>query len=109
MDLHRYLREHNRDRLNDSQLLTFANHVAGQLSCALTYLESLHIVHRDLAARNCLITSNLTVKLNDRAMSNPVYADDYVLVSINDHIQTRRSIRWCAWETICQVENENIR
>jgi serine/threonine protein kinase len=73
-----------------------------QISSALNYLESLHIYHRDIAARNCLVTLDLTIKLSDLAMCNEIYTDDYVLVSVSD-IQTRRPIRWCAWETICLV------
>ena len=36
-------------------------------------------------------------------MCNEVYADDYAFVTIGNNIQTRRPIRWCAWETICLV------
>jgi len=72
-----------------------------QISSALSYLESLHIYHRDIAARNCLVTFDLTIKLHDLAMCNEIYTDDYVLVNVGNDIQSRRPIRWCAWETIC--------
>jgi len=74
-----------------------------QISSALAYLESLHIYHRDIAARNCLVSLDLTIKLHDLAMCNEIYTDDYVLVTVGNDIQTRRPIRWCAWETICLV------
>lgn len=74
-----------------------------QISSAMSYLESLRIYHRDLAARNCLVTLDLTIKLQDLAMCNETYADDYVLVSVGNDVKTRRPIRWCSWETICLV------
>jgi serine/threonine protein kinase len=78
-----------------------------QISSALAYLESLHIYHRDVAARNCLVTLDLSIKLHDLAMCTETYTDDYVLVSVGNDIKTRRSIRWCAWETICLVRNDD--
>jgi serine/threonine protein kinase len=78
-----------------------------QISSALAYLESLRIHHRDIAARNCLISPHRQIKLQDLAMSNETYADDYVLITLENEIQTRRPIRWCAWETICLVRQRN--
>jgi serine/threonine protein kinase len=88
--------------MGDSLYAT-AIYFGSQISSALTYLESLHIYHRDIAARNCLVTLDLTIKLHDLAMCNEIYTDDYVVVTVGNDIQTRRPIRWCAWETICLV------
>jgi ketosteroid isomerase-like protein len=41
-------------------------------------------------------------------MGNEMYADDYVLITVANNIQTRRPIRWCAWETICLVREERM-
>ena len=106
MDLHQYLQHYKcqqqpRETLLYSTVLFFA----GQICSALAYLESLEISHRDIAARNCLISSNLHLKLQDLAMCNEIYADDYVLLTTDNQIQTRRPIRWCAWETICMVSD----
>ena len=88
--------------MNDSVYATTA-FFGAQISSALAYLESLHIYHRDVAARNCLVTLDLTIKLQDLAMCNEIYTDDYVLVPVGNDIQTRRPVRWSAWETICLV------
>lgn len=103
MDLYQYLQYYKHEQINQENFLSTVRFFARQISSALAYLESLHIYHRDLAARNCLISSNLHIKLQDLAMSNEIYADDYVPVTINGCIQTRRPIRWCGWETICLV------
>ncbi|UJR14931.1 hypothetical protein I4U23_001913 [Adineta vaga] len=103
MDLYQYLQHHKNEQPDESTLYTTTVFFATQISSALAYLESLHICHRDIAARNCLVSLNLNVKLYDLAMCNEMYADDYVLVSSvgSENKQTRRPIRWCAWETIC--------
>ena len=99
VDLYQYLHHQHAKPLLHSTVLFFAR----QISSALAYLESLQISHRDLAARNCLISSNLHLKLQDLAMCNELYADDYAFITLENQIQTRRPIRWCAWETICLV------
>jgi serine/threonine protein kinase len=103
MDLYQYLQYYNQEAAPGDTLGTLALHLASQLSSALAYLESLHISHRDVAARNCCVGLDLTVKLHDLAMSNETYADDYALVTLEDGTRTRRPVRWCAWESICQV------
>lgn len=101
IDLYQYLQRYQQPR----EILPYSTvlFVTSQICSALAYLESLNIVHRDIAARNCLISSNLHIKLQDLAMCNEIYADDYVLLTTEDQLQTRRPIRWCAWETICLV------
>jgi len=106
MDLYQYLQHYKHEQSIGNTLYTTTLFFATQISSALAYLESLHIYHRDIAARNCLISFDLTIKLHDLAMSNEIYADDYVLITVGNDIQTRRSIRWCAWETICLVREE---
>ncbi|CAF0736080.1 unnamed protein product [Adineta steineri] len=101
IDLYQYLQHYKQEQQMNDTLYATAIFFGSQISSALSYLESLHIYHRDIAARNCLVTLDLTIKLHDLAMCNEIYTDDYVLISINDDIQTRRPIRWCAWETIC--------
>lgn len=103
MDLYQYLQDHQEEQPKESVLYSTTLYFAAQISSALAYLESLHICHRDIAARNCLVSADLTVKLHDLAMCNEMYADDYALVIVGNNIQTRRPIRWCAWETICLV------
>jgi serine/threonine protein kinase len=102
MDLYQYLQQSRQEQPLYSTVFFFGS----QICSALVYLESLHIYHRDIAARNCLISSNLNIKLQDLAMCNEIYADDYVLITIENEIQTRRSIRWCAWETVCLVREK---
>ena len=98
IDLYQYLKQKKIDENNYySIILIFSR----QISSALAYLESLQIYHRDIAARNCLITKNLNIKLQDLAICNEMYANDYVLITIDNNKQTRRPIRWCSWETIC--------
>ena len=101
MDLYQFLQYYKYENF-----LSTVRLFAQQISSALTYLEALHIYHRDLATRNCLISSNLHIKLQDLALANEIYADDYVLVTFDGNIQTRRPIRWSAWETICLVKFE---
>ncbi|CAF1184951.1 unnamed protein product [Rotaria sp. Silwood1] len=101
VDLYQYLQNYKQEQPIKTILYTTTVFFATQISSALTYLESLHIYHRDLAARNCLVSIDLNIKLHDLAMCNEIYADDYVLVTVGNDIQTRRPIRWCAWETIC--------
>jgi len=104
MDLYQYFQHSKHEQIIENTLYTTILFFSIQISSALTYLESLNIYHRDIAARNCLISHNLNIKLQDLAMSNEIYADDYVLITIDNDIQTRRPIRWCAWETICLVK-----
>ena len=103
MDLYQYLQHYKQEKLMEHILYTTILFFATQISSALAYLESLHIYHRDVAARNCLVSFDLNIKLQDLAMCHEMYADDYVLVTVGNGIQTRRPIRWCAWETICLV------
>jgi len=106
MDLYQYLQHYKQEQPRENILYTTVLFFSIQISSALAYLESLHIYHRDIATRNCLISSNLNIKLQDLAMCNEIYADDYVLITLENGIQTRRPIRWCAWETICLVREE---
>ncbi len=103
IDLYQYLQHYKQEQQMNDTLCATAIFFGSQISSALAYLESLHIYHRDIAARNCLVTLDLTIKLHDLAMCNEIYTDDYVLVSVGNDIQSRRPIRWCAWETICLV------
>ena len=104
IDLYQYL-QRCKQQSRETLLYSTVLFLAGQICSALAYLESLHVSHRDIAARNCLISSNLHIKLQDLAMCNEIYADDYVLLTTEDQLQTRRPIRWCAWETICLVSD----
>ncbi|CAF1306945.1 unnamed protein product [Rotaria sordida] len=101
IDLYQYLQHYKQEQQMNDSLYATTIFFGSQIASALTYLESLHIYHRDIAARNCLVTLDLTLKLYDLAMSNEIYTDDYVLVTVGNDIETRRPIRWCAWETIC--------
>ena len=103
IDLYQYLQHYKQEQQMNDSLYATAMFFGTQISSALSYLESLHIFHRDIAARNCLVTLDLTIKLQDLAMCNETYADDYVSVSVANEVKTRRPIRWCAWETICLV------
>ena len=105
IDLYQYLQHYKQEQQMSGSPYATAVFFGSQISSALAYLESLHIYHRDLAARNCLVTLDLTIKLHDLAMCNEIYTDDYVLVTVGKDIETRRAIRWCAWETICLVRN----
>jgi len=107
IDLYQYLHHYKQEQQMNDSLYATAIFFGSQIVSALAYLESCHIYHRDLAARNCLVTLDLTIKLQDLAMCNEIYTDDYVTVNITNDLQTRRPIRWCAWETICLV-NTNI-
>jgi serine/threonine protein kinase len=111
IDLYQYLQHYKQEQQMNDSLYATAIFFGSQISSALAYLESLHICHRDVAARNCLVTLDLTLKLQDLAMCNEIYTDDYVLVTSANDVQTRRPIRWCAWETICLVSTRltNIR
>ncbi|CAF0737352.1 unnamed protein product [Didymodactylos carnosus] len=104
VDLYQYLRYY-RNKLqsvdqNVSNLYSTVYYFGRQITSALNYLESFHVVHRDLAARNCLVCLNLTIKLQDLAMCKETYKDDYYPVEIGEQTSLR-PIRWCAWETIC--------
>ncbi|CAF3586766.1 unnamed protein product [Rotaria socialis] len=101
IDLYQYLQHYKQAQPMENILYTTTVFFAVQISSALAYLESLNIYHRDIAARNCLVTTDLKIKLQDLAMCNEMYADDYALVTVANDIETRRPIRWCAWETIC--------
>ncbi|CAF1084469.1 unnamed protein product [Rotaria sordida] len=90
--------------LNDlyTYLLTSKNisknlrlHYMTQLSNALYYLESHHIIHRDIAARNCLIYKNYKIKLTNSAMASEQFQLHYYKIH---HIQL--PIRWMAPESI---------
>jgi serine/threonine protein kinase len=108
IDLYQYLQHYKQDQPTDNTLYTLTLFFARQISSALAYLESLNIYHRDIAARNCLVSYDLNIKLHDLSMCNEIYADDYVLITIDNDIQTRRPIRWCSWETICLVRKEKM-
>ncbi|CAF2083900.1 unnamed protein product [Rotaria magnacalcarata] len=101
IDLYQYLQHYKQEQQMGDSLYATAVFFGSQIASALSYLESLHIYHRDIAARNCLVTLDLTIKLHDLAMCNEVYTDDYVSVTVSSDIESRRPIRWCAWETIC--------
>lgn len=103
IDLYQYLQHYKQEEQINETLYSTALFFGSQIASALAYLESLHIYHRDVAARNCLVTFDLTIKLQDLAMCNETYADDYVLVTVGNDVKTRRPIRWCAWETITLV------
>jgi serine/threonine protein kinase len=108
MDLYQYLQHYKQEQQMEENLYASTIFFATQICSALAYLESLHIYHRDIAARNCFVSLDLNIKIHDLAMCNEIYTDDYVLVSIGNDIQTRRPIRWCAWETICLVRKKSL-
>jgi serine/threonine protein kinase len=70
-----------------------------QLSNALQYLESEHIVHRDIAARNCLIYPNYEIKLTNAALASHEFQSHYFI--LNGH--SRLPVRWMAPETLANV------
>lgn len=108
IDLYQYLQHYKQEQQMGDSLYATVVFFGSQISSALAYLESLHIQHRDIAARNCLVTLDLTIKLQDLAMANETYADDYVVVNVGNDVESRRPIRWCAWETICLVRKYEI-
>jgi len=67
-----------------------------QLLTALKHLHKRHIIHKDVAARNCYLTSNLTVKLCDPALSKDLFPNDYHCLGDNEN----RPVRWMAMESI---------
>jgi serine/threonine protein kinase len=69
-----------------------------QLSNALRYLESHHIIHRDIAARNCLIYPNYEIKLTNSALASPQFQSHYYQIN---HL--RLPIRWMAPESMSNV------
>jgi serine/threonine protein kinase len=69
-----------------------------QLSNALCYLQSHHIVHRDIAARNCLIYPNYKIKLTNSALASEQFRSHYYQIN---HL--RLPIRWMAPESILNV------
>ena len=73
-------------------------HLITQLSDALAYLESQHIVHGDIAARNCLLFANYQLKLTNVAMASERFQDHYH--SVGDD---RWPIRWMAPESFTTV------
>ncbi|CAF3598743.1 unnamed protein product [Rotaria sp. Silwood1] len=90
--------------LNDlyTYLLTSKNisknirlHFMTQLSNALRYLESHHVIHRDIAARNCLIYSNYKIKLTNSAMASEQFQSHYYKIN-----RVQLPIRWMAPECI---------
>ncbi|CAF5050309.1 unnamed protein product [Rotaria magnacalcarata] len=74
-------------------------HFLTQLSNALRYLESHHIIHRDIAARNCLIYPNYKIKLTNSAMASEQFQLHYCRIN---HIQL--PVRWMAPESISSNE-----
>jgi len=69
-----------------------------QLSNALRYLESCHIIHRDISARNCLIYPNYEIKLTNSAMASEQFQLHYYQIN-----HFRLPIRWMAPESILNV------
>jgi len=69
-----------------------------QLSNALRYLESHHIIHRDIAARNCLIYPNYKIKLTNSAIVSEQFQLHYYQINY-----FRLPIRWMAPESISNV------
>lgn len=71
--------------------------IAIQLSSAMEYLSSRHIVHQDLAARNVLVSNMAHVKISDLGLGRDAYPLDYFtppgsIVAL--------PIRWMAPESI---------
>jgi serine/threonine protein kinase len=79
-------------------------HILTQLSNALCYLESRHIIHRDIAARNCLIYLNYEIKLTNSAIASEQFQAHYYNVN-----QVRLPIRWMAPECISNVCKMNLK
>ena len=73
-------------------------HLIMQLSDALAYLESQHVVHGDIAARNCLIFANDQLKLTNVAMASERFQDHYYSVG-----HDRWPVRWMAPESLTTV------
>jgi discoidin domain receptor family protein 2 len=69
-----------------------------QLSNALRYLESYHIIHRDISARNCLIYPNYVIKLTNSAIASEQFQSHYYQIN---HV--RLPIRWMSPESISNV------
>lgn len=90
-DLHTFLKQ------NDQLVLSLNIRllIITQLTNALRYLESEHIVHRDIAVRNCLIYSNYEIKLTNTAIASPHFQTHYSTID-----GCRLPIRWMSPETI---------
>jgi len=67
-----------------------------QLLTALKHIHKKQIVHKDVAARNCFLTSNLSIKLCDPALSKDLFPNDYHCLGDNEN----RPVKWMAIETL---------
>jgi len=67
-----------------------------ELLSALKHLHKRQIIHRDVAARNCYLTSSLSIKLCDPALSKDIFPNDYHCLGDNEN----RPVKWMAIESI---------
>lgn len=70
-----------------------------ELLAALKHLHKRQIVHTDVSARNCYLTSSLSVKLCDPALSKDLFPNDYHCLGDNEN----RPVKWMAIESISSV------
>jgi RYK receptor-like tyrosine kinase len=71
-----------------------------QILTALKHLHKRHIIHRDVATRNCYLSTPLTVKLADSALSRDLFPNDYHCLGDNEN----RPVKWMAVECISGEE-----
>ncbi|OWF53201.1 plexin-A4-like isoform X2 [Mizuhopecten yessoensis] len=90
-DLKTYVRDPSKN-ITVIQLLEMAQ----QISEAMVYLESLHVVHGDLAARNCLLTDDKVVRVAGFGVTD-LYAMDYCK---SDEDRNKTVTKWVAPEAI---------
>ncbi|XP_069142714.1 plexin-A2-like isoform X2 [Argopecten irradians] len=90
-DLKTYVRDPSKN-ITVIQLLEMAQ----QISEAMVYLESLHIVHGDLAARNCMLTDDKVVRVSGFGVTD-LYSVEYCKA---DEDRNKIVTKWMAPEAI---------
>lgn len=72
-----------------------------QLSNALEYLMTHHLIHKDIAARNCLFYADYSIKLTDCAMAMAIYDHEYWVCLSGEKLP----LRWMAPELLTVIRS----
>ncbi|GAB1610070.1 tyrosine-protein kinase Src42A-like isoform X2, partial [Argonauta hians] len=86
-----YLRAADPSVLNFEILI----HMAAQIACGMSYLETNNLIHRDLAARNILVGKENVVKIADFGLARLIVDDEY-----NSQQGSKFPVKWTAPEAI---------